>query len=179
MQSLPLTDGGYLKPWFVKADDFRVTDSEKAGISVMKKACWICGNPFESRKYAMVGDALSAAIRVYREPPCHVECAEYAMQVCPFILYPKAKRRDAGLDEEQTIDHVNKGAAVALDAKNPGEFYITVVSDFRYHPDEQITAFNKSDVLERQYWVAGKRQESIPDPIVTPDRVPASLRVRI
>lgn len=179
MKSLPQTEGGYLKPWFVKGDDFRVTDSDKAGMAVMKQACWICGTPFETPKYAMVGDAMSAAIRVYREPPCHVECAEYAMQVCPFILYPNAKRREAGLDEEFTVDHVNKGAALALKADNPGEYFITVVSDFSYHHDEQVTAFNKSDVIERQHWIGGIRQETLPDPIFPPEQIPAALRVRI
>ena len=179
MQSLPLVEGGYRKPWFVKGDDFRVTDGDKAWLSVSKKACWICGKPFATPKYALVGDALSATIRVYREPPCHVECAEYAMQVCPFILYPNAKRRTANLDAEASIDHVNAGAAIKLDAKNPGEFFITVVSDFSYHHDEQVTAFNKDDVLEVQHWVGGVRQESIRDPILPAEQVPEALKVRI
>lgn len=179
MKNLPLVEGGYRKLWFVKGDDFRVTDGDKAWLSVSKKACWICGNPFSTSKYAMVGDAMSATIRVYREPPCYLECAEYAMQVCPFILYPKAKRRSAGLDPEHTVEHANKGAPVLLKPDNPGEFYITLVSDFSYHHDEQVAAFNKTDVLEIQHWIGGVRQESIPDPILPPEDVPADLRVRI
>jgi len=122
---------------------------------------------------------MSATIRVYREPPCHQACAEYAMQVCPFILYPNAKRRTAGLDAEHTVDHLNKGATIALKPDNPGEFYITLVSDFSYHHDEQVTAFNKTDVLEIQHWIGGVRQPSIPDPILPPEAVPPDLRVRI
>lgn len=179
MIDLPLVEGGYRKPWFVKGDDFRVTDGEKAWLSVSKKACWICGKPFTTPLYAMVGDAMSATIRVYREPPCHRECAEYAMQVCPFILYPNAKRRTAGLEPENLIENGVETGAIEIAAENPGEFYITLVSDFTYHHDEQVTAFNKTDVLEIQHWVGGLRQESIPDPIMQPELVPEALRVRI
>lgn len=179
MKGLPVTEGGYRKPWFVKGDDFRITDSDKAGLSVSKKACWICGNPFETSRYAMVGDAMSATIRIYKEPPCHVECAEYAMQVCPFILYPKAKRRTAGLSYEDSLEYANEGAAIEVNADNPGEFYITVVSDFTYHHDQQLTAFDKDKVLEIQHWIGGVRQSEVVEPILTAEQVPEGLRGRL
>lgn len=179
MKSLSLTEGGYLKPWFVKGDDFRITDSDKAGLSVMKKACWICGNPFPTPRYAMVGDAMSATIRIYKEPPCHLECAEYAMQVCPFILYPNAKRRSAGLEYEATVEHLNEGAAIMLEADNPGEFYISVVSDFTYHHDHQVTAFDKDKVLEIQHWIGGTRQDEVTEPILPAEQVPEAFKGRL
>lgn len=179
MKGLAVTEGGYLKPWFVKGDDFRVTDGEKAGLSVTKKACWICGNPFTTNKYAMVGDAVSAAVRIYKEPPCHIECAEYAMQVCPFILYPNAKRRAAGLDYEATVEHVNEGVEIELKADNPGEYYISIVSDFSYHHDQQVTAFDKDKVIYIQHWVGGKLQDSVPDPILPKDKIHESFHGRI
>lgn len=179
MQTLSLTDGGYLKPWFVKGDDFRVTDGDKAWLSVSKKACWICGNPFDTPIYAMVGDAMSAVIRIYREPPCHKECAEYAMRVCPFILYPNAKRREAGLDYEDTLEHGNEDAAVVVKPDNPGEYFVVVVSDFTYHPDSQVTAFEKSEILGIQHWIGGERQETIPDPILPASQIPDALKERI
>ncbi len=179
MKSLPLTEGGYLKPWFVKAHDFRITDSDKAGLSVMKKACWICGNPFAVPKYAMVGDAMSATIRIYKEPPCHLECAEYAMQVCPFILYPNAKRRSSGLKYENTVEHINEGAAISLNADNPGEFYICVVTDFTYHHEHQVTAFDKDKILEIQHWIGGARQAAVVGPILSAEQVPDDLKGRL
>ncbi len=179
MQNLPLTEGGYLKPWFVKGDDFRVTDGDKAGLAVTKQACWICGNPFDTPLYAMVGDAISAVARIYREPPCHKECAEYAMQVCPFILYPNAKRRTAGLSYEDTLEHSNEGATVVVKPDNPGEFFITIVSNFTYHHEHQVTAFDKPDVIERQHWIGGVKQANLPDPILPLEQVPVELRDRV
>lgn len=164
MQHLPLTDRGYLKPWFVKGDDFRVVDGEKAWLSVNKKACWICGQPFKPNEYAMVGDANSAFHRIYAEPPCHVECAQYAAQVCPFMLYPNAKRRLAGLSHEQTLAYRNENQQVLVEEENPGEYYITVVTDFDYHHAQQVTAFTPDKIVETQYWIGGVRQEKVPDP---------------
>lgn len=169
MASLPITQKGYPKPWFVKADDFRIVDNDKAGLAVSKQNCWICGNPFKPNEYGLLGDAVSAMIRISKEPPCHVECATYALQVCPFILYPNARRREAGLDEEQTLEHSNKDRQLEIDPENPGEYYLMIVRDFSFVLEHQVMLFYESDVIERQYWIGGKRQESVPDPIVPLD----------
>jgi len=121
VKNLPLTDSGDLKPWFVKGDDFRVTDGDKAWLYVSKKACRICGNPFDIAIYATVGNAMSAVTRIYRESPSHRECAEYAMKACPFIGYPNAKRREASLYYEDTLDHGNEDATAMVKPDSPGE----------------------------------------------------------
>lgn len=176
MRSLPMTGKGYLKPWFVKGDDFRIVDGDKARLSVDKKACWICGNPFKPGHYALVGSPDAAMTRTCREPPCHVECAEYAVQVCPFILYPNAKRRAADLPQDATLEHHNEGKAVKLGAENPGKYYIVVISNFVFHEKLQLSLYNESHVIERQYWIGGERQASIPDPIVPLETLPEKLQ---
>jgi hypothetical protein len=176
MKNLEVTDKGYLKPWFVKADDFRIVDGVKAGLAVTKKRCWICGEAFDGSEYALVGDPQSAMIRLCKEPPCHRDCAEYAVQVCPFILYPNAKRRVAGLEPEQTLDHTNKTRKIKIGKDNPGKYYIIVVRDFEYQHSGQIIRFKEEDVIERQYWIGGTRQESHPDPIIPLDELPQNLR---
>lgn len=176
MQSLSLTDRGYLKPWFVKADDFRVVDGEKAWLAVSKKKCWICGNDFALGEYGLVGDAVSATVRVCKEPPCHVECATYALQVCPFILYPNAKRREVGLEEEEKLQHNNKKRQLKIDPQNPGKYYLIIVKDFTYTHADQLMTFYESDIVERQYWIGGSRQESVPDPILPLDKLSLELQ---
>lgn len=166
MESLELTEKGYLNPWFVKADDFRVVDGDKAWLAVSKQNCWVCGNPFIENEFAMVGDAVTAMVRICTEPPCHKECAVYALQVCPFILYPNAKRREAGLDEEEKLAHNNKSREVKINEANPGKYYLVVVKDFRFVQEDQLMYFNESDIIERQYWIGGEKQKSIPDPIL-------------
>lgn len=101
------------------------------------------------------------------------------MQVCPFILYPNAKRRTAGLDHEDTLDHSNESAKIVEKPDNPREFFVNLVADFTYHHDHQVTAFNKQDILEQQHWIGGIRQTSIPDPILNPDQIPEELKYRL
>jgi len=158
MKILPITDKGYLKPWFVKGDDFRVVDGDKAWESFFKKACWICGQPFKPNEFALVGGPECVKSRAFTEPPCHVECAVYAVQVCPFLLYPNAKRREAGLAPEATLEHRNAVSAVPITGENPGEHYILVVSDFTFSKNFHIMQFTKDKVIEIQHWVGGIQQ---------------------
>ena len=176
MKHLKMNDTGYFTPWFVEGDDFRIVDGKKAGLAVTKKACWICGLPYEKEEYALVGDPLTAMFRVAKEPPCHLDCATYAMQVCPFILYPNAKRRTAGLPVEKTLEYTNRDRKIKILEDNPGEFYIIVLNDFKYHHNKQVMTFSEKNVIERQYWIGGKRQETHPNPIVPWEKVPESYK---
>jgi len=158
MRSLPLTGTGYHKPWFVKGDDFRVVDLKKAAFAVTKKACWICGKPFRKARYAMVCSPESARLLLFKEPPCHSECAEYAMRVCPFIIYPRAQRRSANLPDDVRLEHVNASLPVKIAAENPGEYFLVVVRDFVFHQDRQVMRCRAESVLEYQHWRQGVRQ---------------------
>lgn len=169
MESLERTDRGYLKPWFVKGDDFRVVDTRKAAFAVTKKACWICGKPFTESRYAMVCSPVSAMFRVFKEPPCHIECAEYAIQVCPFLLYPNSKRREAGLPEDNKLESVNQTLDVKISAENPGEYYLVEVDDFTFDQGKQVMTCDPQNVIGMQYWIGGNRQKTIPNPIVSSD----------
>lgn len=176
MKSLEMTDRGYLKPWFVLGDDFRVVDNKKATQAITKKACWICGNSFSSKEYAMVGSPMVTMGRVCMEPPCHVECAEYSVQVCPFILYPNAKRRVAGLPEDRTFDAVNEGKEVKQGEDNPGDYYLVVVNNFAFAPKQKLLVYNEANVIDRQYWIGGEKQAAIPDPIYCLEKLPVILQ---
>lgn len=179
MRDLSLTDRGYFKPWFVKGDDFRVVDSRKAAFAVTKKNCWVCGKAFEEQQYAMVCSPVSAMFRVFKEPPCHPACAAYALQVCPFLLYPNAKRREAGMPEENKLDTVNENLEVKIGGENPGEYYLVLVSDFVFDQGKQVMTCGESDVTERQYWIEGVRQAEVPSPIVAFDDLPVDIQRQI
>ena len=90
---------GYPIPWFVHrpADgsiDFRVMDPKRFVQAVKERRCWVCGEHL-GKFVAFVGGPLSAAQRLYADPPSHVECAEFAVKVCPFLSIPTAQRREA------------------------------------------------------------------------------------
>lgn len=160
IQRLPLTEKGYYKPWFVKEDDFRVTDPDKAWQSVSEKVCWICGEEMGNGPYALLGGPNIVKKRQTKEPPCHVDCAEYAVQVCPFILYPEAKRRESGLAQENRIEFNNLNRLVKIKPENPGEYRLVVVRDYQFDHKYHVIRFAADDVAQCQRWVEGERQQS-------------------
>jgi hypothetical protein len=109
--------------------------------------------------------------RIYRESLRHKECS--------FIFYPNAMRREASLDYDETSDHGSEDATVMVKPDNSGECFALVVSDLAYHPDSQVTAFEKSDVLELQHWIESEMQEAIPNPILPYCQIPEAVRDRI
>jgi hypothetical protein len=90
---------GYPIPWFVPrpADgriDFRVMDPGKFALAVKGRLRWFYGQ-LQNETLAFAGGPLSAAQRLYSDPPAHLECAEFSAQVCPFLTIPTAQRREA------------------------------------------------------------------------------------
>lgn len=86
---------GYRVPWFVAKIndkfDFRIADQFKLKLAVDKKLCWICGS-FIEKNFVFVIGPMCAVNRVNAEPPSHLECAEYAAKVCPFLIQEMVKR---------------------------------------------------------------------------------------
>lgn len=101
--ALKVDDRGYPIPWFVKwidgKPDFRVIDHEKMIKAVKFSRCWICGEMMGST-FCFVSGPIAAINRASGEPPSHTECGDFAARACPFLILPRAKRREAGLPEE-------------------------------------------------------------------------------
>lgn len=107
---LPVDHRGYPVPWFaawLDEDDnevppgqgepeFRVVGSDRLYRALTLARCWICGLP-TARDVAFVAGPMCAINRTSAEPPSHVECADYAARVCPFLTHPKATRREANM----------------------------------------------------------------------------------
>lgn len=116
MRALPVDARGYPIPWFV-ADmdgvrDFRVADAHKRAQSILSKLCWVCGQQLATLRHFVVGP-MCAITRTTSEPPLHIECAEFSVRACPFMLLPRAKRRrDANMA-------ATNAPGIALD-RNPG-----------------------------------------------------------
>lgn len=128
MRHLPVDSRGYPVPWFVGwvdgVPDFRVLGPGKREQAVKETRCWICGR--QRGKYgAFVIGPMCAINRISSEPPSHRECAEFAIQSCPFMMRPQAKRREAGLPEEATEPD---GIMIT---RNPGVYLLWVSQDWQ------------------------------------------------
>lgn len=115
----PLSDKGYPVPWFVEyidgVPDFRVMSAAKWARAVRARLCWICGQPL-GKHLAFVAGPMCGVSRSSAEPPCHLDCARYAVQACPFLLLPNAHRREAHLPEGVTVlpGHTARNPGVAM-----------------------------------------------------------------
>ena len=74
--------------WIDGKPDFRVIDPDKWIEAARECLCGICGKKIES-KIAFVGGPRSIENRLFVDLGMHKECAEYALQVCPFMAAPK------------------------------------------------------------------------------------------
>lgn len=105
MRKRPLDSRGYPVPWFVQyidgRPDFRVIDSRKYSLARDKRRCWLCGQGLAKFATFVIGP-MCIVNRVSAEPPAHPDCARFAVQACPFMLIPQAKRRDANLPTDYT-----------------------------------------------------------------------------
>jgi hypothetical protein len=115
MTRLPV-DRGYPVPWFVDVIDgtpeFRAASPEKFVRAVRERRCWVCGDPL-GRHLAFVIGPMCAVNRTSSEPPCHLDCAVFSAQRCPFLSRPHAKRR-----EDDVVNSDWAGEASIM--RNPG-----------------------------------------------------------
>lgn len=64
--------------------------------------------------------------RTTAEPPCHLECATFSAQACPFLTRPAIVRREGGLPEQS-----EKPAGIMIE-RNPGVTALWTVKHWKY-----------------------------------------------
>lgn len=120
---------GYPVPWFVGdgADglpDFRVADNRKKVAAVNDRLCWICGAPLLRMRAFVIGP-MCAITRTTSEPPCHLECAEYAALACPFLNLREKKRRAGNLP-----DTISDAPGIPIN-RQPGVACVWIARSYR------------------------------------------------
>lgn len=104
MQKLPFDPKWKLPvPWFVPWIDgkpeWKLADGQKHLSAAIEKRCWCCGQHLLSgANVAFVTGPLGLMNETTTEAPCHVECAQYAAQACPWLANPSAVRGKASVE---------------------------------------------------------------------------------
>lgn len=151
----PVQDG-YIVPYFVAwidgVADFRVVDTHKFESCRKFQFCWLCGKPLGAHRVFVIGP-MCVINRTTSEPPSHRACAEYAAQVCPHIVHPKAKRRSHGLPEQ----HHEPGGVMVKD--NPGMVVLWESQTYRYYnaPNGGVLVDIGSPSAAPEWWIGGRR----------------------
>lgn len=130
VRALPVDRRGFPVPKFVKwidgQPDFRVVSSEHMTRCITRRVCWVCGDRL-GRHVAFVCGPSSAITRRTVEPPSHLDCAEFALKACPFIMYPERGR--GGFP-----DGMEHAAAVINLDRNPGCWLLWVTDGYEASP---------------------------------------------
>lgn len=150
--ALPVDDRGYPVLWFVSKIndkwDFRLADSTKRARAVRDDLCWICGQR-TGRYLAFVVGPMCVVNRNTAEPPNHRECAEFAVQACPFLMLPQAKYRAANLPAGAALPpHVLPG--------NPGAAAIYITESFKPYRTGDSWLIRMGDPVEVTWWSEGR-----------------------
>lgn len=146
----------YPVPWFCEETapghfDFRIVDARKFKPAIERRLCWLCGRPL-GQYLAFAIDPMCAVNRVNSEPPSHRECAQFAMQGCPFLTQQLANYRTTGLPEG-----VSDPAGIPI-TRQPGAGCLWVTKRFSLFeaPGGQGFLFRLGDPVSVTWWSHGR-----------------------
>jgi hypothetical protein len=153
IRALPVSDKGYPVPYFASwidgKPDFRCADASKLMPAARDGKCWICGEQM-GRYKAFVAGPMCAITRASAEPPSHLDCAKWAAQACPFLILPKAQRRDANLPEEA------QDPGGIFITRNPGVCMVWTTESFRANRLANGVVFTMGPAISVDWYAEGR-----------------------
>jgi hypothetical protein len=153
MQNRPIDARGYSIPWFVDyidgQPDFRCADQRKLRRAIAHKLCWLCGEKL-GRHLSFVIGPMCVVNRVTSEPPCHLDCATYAVKGCPFMTLPAAQYRTANLPA------CAKAPGGVLLQHNPTACAIYTTHDFSIFLPGNGILFRLAEAESVTFWHRGR-----------------------
>jgi hypothetical protein len=152
MRNLPIEERGYPVPKFVPDVDgkpeFRGMDGQHLQRCVRHMRCWLCGEVLGKYMTFVIGP-MCAVNRNSAEPPCHYDCANYAVRACPFLTQPRMRRNEVDMPEGGTV------AGIGI-KRNPGVTLLWITKKYRVHNTPQGPLFNIGDPYRLEFWAEGR-----------------------
>jgi hypothetical protein len=154
---LPLDERGFPVPKFVtwingKAD-FRLADTQWTRRAMRERRCFLCGEPL-GRFMAFVIGPMCAVNRTTSEPPCHKDCAEFAVQSCPFICFPNRDRNPHDLPETKV-----KPAGYMI-TRNPGVALVWITKQYEVMASaieqKHGALLHIGEAVSKSWWCRGR-----------------------
>jgi hypothetical protein len=150
---LPRDHRGYPVPKFVLfidgKPDFRIMDHGYLEHCIKHKTCWICAGRL-GRGLTFALGPMCSINRVNSEPPCHLDCARYAVQVCPFLAIPPMRRISHNMPEH------SKSAGIMI-PRNPGVVGLWRCTHYKVarYPDGGVL-FDIGEPSAVEWWREGR-----------------------
>lgn len=108
--------------------DFTTIDGRKIVRCITEGLCGMCGLSFYvDEPVAFIGGPLAIENANFLDPPMHVECAEYAFQVCPHIAIDTSRYSKPNLGGPE-----GRELFTAVDPNRPEKFGILLASPHGY-----------------------------------------------
>ncbi len=153
--ALPRNAAGYPIPYFAATikgkREFRLGARHAYIMCTIHRRCWVCGERRVPGQDAFVIGPMCVINRTTQDPPSHIECAEYSVQVCPFLITPGMVRRDRGLPDD--ITH----AGIPI-MRNPGVSLIWLTAQWSSYepPIGQGRLFELGEPMSTSWWKQGR-----------------------
>jgi hypothetical protein len=183
MRSLERDKRGYPIPFIVLRDktgqpQFTINDIRRVAECRNKRLCSICGKRFDDGVWFVGGSRCFLHERgAFLDPPLHLECAEYALQVCPFLAASRYSKRidDAKLAPGALPDQMALVREPFMNPRLPERFGLGWTHDYIFRAStnhgEGVYIANSWDYVE--FWQAGnpcgppQTGQPPPDDVVT------------
>jgi hypothetical protein len=172
MRTLPRDRRGYPIPFIVLIDrngepQFTINDWRRVAECRTKHLCSICGKRFDkhpvSSKYEMWFVGGSRCFLHPRggflDPPMHLDCATYALRVCPFLA---ARAYSGRIDDAKlTPGGLPSGTALVreeyMQPALPERFGLGLTFDYRFHQEPNSAGvYTVDDWHYVEWWKAGE-----------------------
>jgi hypothetical protein len=152
--ALPVGKRGYPIPFFVAMVDgepcFQLSDPIKRRDCIKFQLCWVCGQRLGRFKCFPVGP-MCTVNRISAEPPSHLECAEWSVKACPFLLHPNAARH------ETELTRANEGNVPGVMIKrNPGVTALWVTAYYAIKYVDNGILFGMGPPTTVTWWKEGR-----------------------
>lgn len=112
--------------------DFRVQHNDRRIECAERRLCQLCGEWLGAGIIAFAGWEMSTRRGVFGEPPMHVECCEYALGICPFLVAGGGAR---AFSEDERHEYLALQAPTA--APRYIGIYLTKASQVTTVPDDE------------------------------------------
>src|SRR5688572_9421849 len=149
---LPRDERGFPIPFFAPTIEgkksFAVSDSSKRLKCAKHRLYWIRGKRLRLL-IAFVGGPCCVEIHAYSDGPMHVDCAIYAVKVCPWMALPEYKKR--------MFEHLGDSDSV-IEPKKPDMNAVCITNGFKVTTGKNWV-FIPFTILDIQWWKDGVRQE--------------------
>jgi hypothetical protein len=135
--------------------DFKVTDLGKWIFLIKHDRCGLCEESL-GRHRAFIGGPASYESRLFTDLPMHKDCAQWAVQVCPYLAAPKFRYAETLKEHEGYAVH-KSDLVVPV---RPEKFFVAVTKGYRVIPAPDGTTVLKAAPWESsEWWREGVRVE--------------------